>query len=309
MEPTDVLDLAERQHAHVATYQLRDLGMSRQSIWRMRRSDAWQAVTSQVLVRRGAPPTFPGRLMAAVLDGGPAAFLSVAAGATYWKLSGFGMLHLRQIDVSRPRGGSRRPSALARVHEVRDLGPGHVLVLDGIPVSSPARVVFELAACLRLDRAERACDSALAKNLTTIPLLRQMLDEWADRGRAGTVAMREILERRPLGYVPPATNLESRFRYLAEKHGLGSFRRQVDLGGEEWVGRVDFLSERCPLVVEVQSEEHHAALVDELADARRFKLLGDAGFRVEPVWDHELWGDYGPAMQRIRRAQAELLAA
>ena len=184
--------------------------------------------------------------MAAVLDAGPSAFLSGPASAALWRLSGFGLLHLRDIDVSRPRGGTRRPSELASIHEVLDLEPDHVTVLDGIPVSTPTRTVFELAATLPTGRAERAVDSAWARNLTSYRLLHQMLDDWADRGRAGTVAMREILERRPAGYVPPASNLESRFAYLADRHCIGPFRRQVNLGGEEWIGRVDFLHAALP---------------------------------------------------------------
>ena len=50
----DILDLAERQHSLVATYQLLGLGMSSQRIWRMRRSPDWDVLSSQVLARRGA---------------------------------------------------------------------------------------------------------------------------------------------------------------------------------------------------------------------------------------------------------------
>jgi very-short-patch-repair endonuclease len=303
-----VFDLSERQHSLVASHQLLALGLSSQTIWRMRSSEDWTPRTSKVLARRGAEDTFHGRLMAAVLDAGPAAFLSGASAAALWRLSGFGVLHLRHIDVTRPRGGSRRRSELANIHEVLDLEADHTTVLDGIPVSTATRTVFELAATRAPARAERACDNAWARNLTSRRLLHRMLDDWADRGRAGTVVMRDILERRPAGYVPPASNLESRFAHLAERHCIGPFRRQVNLGGEEWIGRVDFLHARCPLVVEVLSQEFHAALFDQAADERRFELLDEAGFTVVPVWDHELWGDARAAMRRVEVAEADLLA-
>ena len=121
-----------------------------------------------------------------------------------------------------------------------------------------------------------------------------MLDDWADRGRAGTVLIRELLERRPKGYIPPASNLEARFATLAERFGIGPFRRQVDLGGEAWIGRVDFRHEHRPLVVEVLSHEHHAALVDEATDERRFAALEEAKFTVESIWDHEYLGGLPP---------------
>jgi very-short-patch-repair endonuclease len=308
MEPPVALELAERQHSLVATYQLLSLGVDSQTLWRMKRSGAWNALSSQVLARRGAEPTHQGRLMAAVLDGGPQAFLSGPASAALWKTAGFGLPHLRHVDVSRPRGHSRRASALARIHEVLDLAPDHTTVLDHIPVSTPTRMVFELAAMLPPARAARACDNIWARNLTNWRLLQQMLEDWADHGRGGTVAMRDILDRRPPDYVPPASNLESRFAHLAEAHGLGPFRRQVNLGGEAWIGRVDFLHERHPLVVEVLSELYHAALLDQEADDRRFALLGQVGYDVETVWDHELWSDPRPAIERVRAAEARVRA-
>ena len=308
MEPAVALDLAERQHSMVATYQLLEAGVTSQIIWRMRRSDDWEALSSKVLARRGAERTQFGRLMAGVLDAGASAFLSGPASAALWKVAGFGMLHLRDVDASRPRGGSRRPSSLARVHEVRDLEPDHVTRLHGIPVSTPTRMVFELAASVHPAKAERALDNVWSRNLTNRRLLDQMLDDWADHGRNGTVAMREILERRPSDYVPPASNLESRFTHLATKHDVGPFRRQINLGGEAWIGRVDFLHQRCPLVVEVLSEMYHAALFAQEADDRRFALLDEVGYEVEPVWDHELWGNPGPAMARIRAAERRLVA-
>ena len=198
-------------------------------------------LTKHVLGVAGAPPTIGQRLMVAVLDAGPDPFLSHSAGAAYWKTSGFSLAHLGSIDVTRPRLTIRRPSTVARVHEVLDLEADHVTVLDGIPVATPTRTVFELAGSVHPSCAERALDSMWARNLTSRPLLDQMLDDWADRGRAGTVLMRELLEARSFGYVPPASNLEARFATVAERFCVGPFRRQVDLGGQAWIGRVDFL--------------------------------------------------------------------
>jgi very-short-patch-repair endonuclease len=303
MDRSDALDLAERQHSLIAREQLLAAGWSRQQVWRFLTSEDWEPVTSRVLVRRGAKRTFEQHMHAAVLDAGPEAFLSHSSSAGLWKTSGFGLLRLRGIDVTRPRGGTRRPNSLARIHEVGDLHPDHITVLDDIPISTPTRTIFELAASVHPERAARACDTLWARNLTSRQHLDRMFGDWADCGRAGTVVMREILEARPWGYVPPASNLESRFKTLSERHGIGPFRRQVDLGGQTWLGRVDFLSETCPLVVEVLSEAYHAALCDQDEDARRFARLEEVGFTVESVWDHEIWGDAKPAMERVWAAE------
>jgi very-short-patch-repair endonuclease len=300
-------ELAARQHGVFAVEQAKGLGATRTMLRHRLAHHRLDRLTKYVLGIPGAPRTHLQRLVTSVLDAGPSAFLSADAAAATWKISGFSLLHLRgKPDVTRPRGTLRRKSSIARVHEVLDLQPDHTTVLDGIPISTPTRVIFEIAASRYPKRAVRALDSAWAKNLTNRRLLARMLDDWADRGRAGTVLMRELLETRPKDYVPPASNLEARFATLAERFGIGPFRRQVNLGGEAWIGRVDFLREGLPLVVEVLSHEHHAALVDEGTDLHRFETLRQAGFTVASVKDYEIWGNYRPAMERIRRAEAAL---
>ena len=77
--------------------------------------------------------------------------------------------------------------------------------------------------------------------------------------------------------MPPASGLEGRTKEILAEAGLGGSRRQVDVGDDRWVGRVDFLSERAPLIVEVQSERYHRSLSDEWHDAARRAALEAAG--------------------------------
>jgi very-short-patch-repair endonuclease len=66
-------------------------------------------------------------------------------------------------------------------------------------------------------------------------------------------------------------------------------RRQVDSGGDRWVGRVDFRDEDLPLLVEVQSETYHLALTDARDDEVRLAALRGAGFEVVEVTDAQVW--------------------
>ncbi len=79
------------------------------------------------------------------------------------------------------------------------------------------------------------------------------------------IVLRELLDERGDDYVPPASNLERRFDTLLHRAGEPAMRRQVDSGGDRWVGRVDFRDEQRPLIVEVQSATYHSALVDQAA--------------------------------------------
>jgi very-short-patch-repair endonuclease len=130
---------------------------------------------------------------------------------------------------------------------------------------------------------------------------RRCLDDLARRGRNGTVVYREIIKARGPDYVPPASGLESRVMELARDVGV-RFRRQVDVGGDHWDGRVDFLAEDAPLVLEVQSEMFHASLCDRAVDELRRKQLEADGFDWCEIWDSDVWTRPRWAAETMRRA-------
>jgi very-short-patch-repair endonuclease len=184
---------------------------------------------------------------------------------------------------------------------VLTLSADQVTVLDGVPIVRPERAIFELCATEHPKRAERAMDAAWAKALCSGASLRRVLAELARRGRGGTVVLRELLDARPPGWVPPASNLEARFIEIARGGMLGEWRRQVDLGDDaRWCGRVDFVSTNYPVIVEVQSERYHTALTDIAHDTIRRVGLQDAGFVVVEVWDTEVWYAKHTVVARVR---------
>ena len=246
------------------------------------------------------PPTDDGMLMAAVLDASPGAAISGPTATWLWGVPGF---RLSPVHVVRPRGVARRPSTLAVVHEVVDLHPSQIKVVRGIPVISPARLVCELCAT-HPHRAERALDRLWNERLLDGRTFRRTVEQLAGRGRTGSPLMRELDAARGPGYVPPASGLERRFMEICDFPMV----RQVDLGDEEWCGRVDFKDPALPLVVEIQSERYHTSLVDQAADAARRARLEAAGAVVVEVWDTEVWHDPPTVRKRIRKARWALIS-
>jgi very-short-patch-repair endonuclease len=295
----ELLELAERQHGHVGVWQARAVGLDADEILRIRRSDDWRSVTKRVLVRTGVPTTDDGVLMAAMLDVSPGGAVCGPSAAWMWGVPGF---RPSPVHVVRPRGIARRTSVLAAVHEVIDLHPSQVKVVRGISVVSPARVVCELAGS-NPRRAERVLDWMWSERLVDGRTFRRTVEQLATQGRPGSTLMRELDEARGPGYVPPASGIERRFKEICDF----PMERQVNVGGEEWCGRVDFKDPELPLVVEVQSEKYHASLVDKAADARRKEELELAGFAVVEVWDHEVWHTPDVVRDRIRKARWTLL--
>jgi very-short-patch-repair endonuclease len=281
------VELSERQHGVVAAWQLRALGATATEVDRLRRATpGWAAATSRVLLRGGSAATDDRSLMAAVLDASPGAVVSLTSAAAIWDAPGF---RIDPIHVVRHRGISRRPSPLATVHEVVDLLPQHIKLVRGIPVISPARTVCELAAVEHRDRVERVLDRFWSRGLLDGITFDRTVRELAGRGRAGSTVFRELNDARGPGYRPPDSGQERRFEQILIRYGERPMRRQVDVGGDEWTGRVDHLDEELPLIVEVQSERYHRSLVDRASDERRIAALRAAGFRVLEIWDTDLW--------------------
>jgi very-short-patch-repair endonuclease len=284
----ELLALAERQHGFVTRVQAHGAGLSRSAIHHRIVAGEWKAHGRRVLHRRGAPWTRASPLMRAVLDAGPGAVVSNTTAAAWWGLPGFDLL---SIHITRPRGTTSATATYAgHLHEVLTLSTDQVTVLDGVPIVRPERAIFELCATSHPLRAERALDTGWSKSLYSGDSLRRIHKQLAKSGRTGTVLLRELLEARPPGWIPPASNLEARFETITREALLGEWRRQVDLGDDtRWCGRVDFVSTKWPLVVEVQSERYHSALSDQLHDKERKERLEGAGLVVVEVWDTQVW--------------------
>jgi hypothetical protein len=138
-------------------------------------------------------------------------------------------------------------------------------------------------------KAERALDNFWRLRLLSGPSLTAFIAQLGKRGRNGTALLRQLIDARGPGYIPPASNLESRFDSILSQEGSPPMRREVDSGDERWTGRVDRRADDMPLIIEIQSETYHTSLVDAAADAGRVAQLRADGFEVVEVTDTMVW--------------------
>jgi very-short-patch-repair endonuclease len=297
----DLRELAARQHGLVGRSQARSLGARRWDLQRRIASGDWVAATPRVMRLAGAPPTQRQDAMAAVLDAGPAAVLSHASAAALWDLPGFSF---RRLEVSRLRGLDSRQPLAAVIHRPRSLPAHHTTAVDGIPSTSLGRTLFDLAGTgIHPARVARLVDGAVTRSPSLLGVLHGLLEELAARGRPGLTVMRELLAERPPGAAVVASGLEARFEQILAASGEAPLSRQVDLGGHEWTGRVDFLDRELRLVFEVDSVLHHTSRLDRLADAARDAAFDRLGMRVVRVPEHLVWGRPAEAVQLVRAAR------
>jgi very-short-patch-repair endonuclease len=288
------------QHGLLTRHQAYEVGVSPKAWRHLRTAGEWIEVTHRVVRRAGAPVTLLQGALAAVLDVGPSAYVSHTSAAAMWGVPG---MRIEPIQVMVVRGGRETVTSLATTHRPTHLPDPFAAVVDGVPVVRPALMVLQLAHGMHPDKLKAVVDRLWSRRLLSGPSLERELEPVLGRGRAGTAAMRTLLGSFPEGYVPPASGLESRFAQIVADFDLGRFRRQVDLGDDEtWCGRVDFIGEDWPLVVEVQSELYHSSLTDREADARRRSRLEAAGFEVVEVWDSEVWHRRELVIDRVRKA-------
>ena len=268
-------------------------------------SGRWHRLGHHVFALAGAPVTWERTLHAAVLDAGPAAVATSSSAARLWGLPGF---EPGPPEVLVPVGRNHRPAS-GRVRETRSLPQAHVTRASGIPVVTPARLIVELAVHERALRVERAVDSAIAASILTPARLAEVVAELACRGRRGSTVLREITAELLPGYVPPASELESRFRDVVRSAGLPEPVRQLDAGGSAWIGRVDVAYPAARLVVELDSRRWHDTRTARESDRQRDNALVAAGWRVIRITWRQLLDDPTGVVSLLRQLLASTSAA
>jgi very-short-patch-repair endonuclease len=263
--PSSVWKVAARQHGVVSRSQLLELGYSAQSIKHRvakgRLHPVWRGVYAL-----GRPQlSRHGTWMAAVLSCGPDAALShESAGALLGMLGAEGDV----IEVSVPRSAARRGRPGIAVHR-RTLAPWQLTVRRGIPVTSPARTLVDLAPRLTRGRLERAIGEADKRDLIDPEALRRVL---ADFGRQpGVAVLRDTLDRRT--FTLTDSELERRFVPIARQAGLPPPQTQ------QWVNgfRVDFYWPDLELIVETDGLRYHRTPAQQAKGHLRDQVHAAAG--------------------------------
>lgn len=303
--PQHLIEIAGRQHAVLGRDDVAGAGVSRQTLRR------WVArcllIQSSAHTYRipGAPESPRQWAMVAVLDAGAGAVLSHASVLALWEVHGF---QLRPLHVLRSRHGPIRSDTVATVHSATDLPEHHVTVLDGIPVTTPTRACFDIAAHVGPQRLARTIDQLWSRRLTSGPMLHHMRQELSVQGRNGLCAMDAVLDVRGLYYTPPDSGQESRFITLLARSGQRPMEPQVHVfdgsaDARGWIGRVDFIDRIALVIVEIDGDAFHAALSDQGADNERRLAYERNGYLVIALTQHELWHDPDTKIEQIRRAR------
>jgi very-short-patch-repair endonuclease len=262
--------LADRQHGVVALAQLAALGLSSSAVrdrvaaGRLRRLYRGVFVFGHIALRP------EGRVLAAVLACGPGAVASHRAAADV-----LGLLRSARarVDVTSPGRAPRRRKGID-VHGSRTLAPADITTANGIPCTSVARTLLDLAEVVDRRSLERACEQAEVLRMFDRSKVEQVLER--TQGRKGAALLAAVLTDHHALETPTRSELEAKFLRLCEQASVPRPRVNEKIQGLE----VDFHWPAERLIVETDGYATHGTRRAFEGDRARDRKLTRAGWRV-----------------------------
>lgn len=237
----EIAGRAAPQHGIITRRQLVELGLTGAAIDHRLRAGFLFGVHRGVYAIGHRPPSPHARAMAAVLACGSGAVLSHRSASALW---GLDARWRAAVDVTAP---SERRHRGVRVHRSRTLTRRDVTVHFGIPVTTLARTLLDLADVLSDKKLARAVNEAQIQQRSTLQQLAALLARSPGRN---TARLRPFVER---AGPPTRSEFEDAFLAFAEHHGLQVPEVNQCVAGYE----VDALWRHQRLAVELDSREFH----------------------------------------------------
>ncbi len=282
--------LADRQHGVIARRQLIAAGVSARSIGRRIEASRLQVVHRGVYAFGYGKLTRRGHWMAAVLACGELALLSHRSAAALWGLM---RSHRGPIDVS-SASGRGRPGILVHEGGIHQDDRANVA---GIPVTTVARTLFDLAELVDEHQLEKAFEEADRLRLLEMAALESVCAR--GHGRKALKPIRSLIEAARMPE-PSRTWLEDRALDFCRAYDLPPPATNVEVLGHE----VDAYWPRQRLVVESDSWAFHRHRAAFERDRARDAALQAEGYRVIRLTHRRLEREPQTVAEELRRLLA-----
>ncbi len=208
-------ELAAKQHGVFAAEHLIDARLLTTARQARLASGRWVLLYDNVYRMGGAPQTWRGDLLAACWAAGPTALVSfLAAGALRQLPSGRELVEITCDRWRRTRHGG------LLVHESLLLDDEDRDEVDGIPCTSTARTLFDLARTLSPTMLDANIDAALRRDLVSLDELRRTSTRLATKGRRGGRKFRTAVSARARTTALPESVPERLLADMLVRQGL-----------------------------------------------------------------------------------------
>ncbi len=278
-----VLARAESQYGLFTVTQAGSLGVAEHKLRHLTRTGRLELVHPGVLRLVGAAPSWEQRAKAVALWLQPDVTISYTSAGRLLHIDGARSDDVHVSVLGDETRGRRHP--IVTVHRTRVLPGRHRVFVDGIPCTSGARTIADLAGVLHGEALEAAAESARRLGLMTVSELERTARECGSR-RSGLAALRRYIE---LHEANPAleSRLEIKTAALLREARLVGFVPQHRIRLDDGVVyRVDFARPDVFVALECDGFRWHGQHMSWKRDRRRIAALERLGWRVIVVtWD------------------------
>lgn len=289
--------LATRQHGVIARRQLLELGLSVSTIDHRLRSGRFVTLHRAVYALGHGALRPEGHFLAAVLACGPGAVLSHASAALWWDLRASAA---RIIDITVPSAAGRpRRRGNLRIHRRAALRASDVTTHRGIPITTPACTLLDLAPVIGRRPTERAMDEAEVLRLFDRRAFEAVLA--AHPTAPGARMFADVLAGHTVGSTLTRTDLEELFLGFCDTHGLDRPVVNSIIAGLE----VDFMWPAHRLGVEVDGYAFHRTRSAFERDRQRDAILAGERVRVLRFTDRQIKTRPAEVLRAIATARRE----
>jgi Transcriptional regulator, AbiEi antitoxin/Protein of unknown function (DUF559) len=301
--------VAAGQAGVLSRAQARAAGMTDRMIARRRATGRWSLLHPGVYAIAGAPPSWRRDVWASLLAAGPQA---VASHETALLLHGVDDRHVPRhpLRLTMPHGTHARVAG-ALVHQIGDVAPHHVGAVDGLPVTTPARAVVDLAARVGPRRLGDLVD-VVTHRMTSTARVARCTAEVARRGKPGIARLGAVLDERGPGHVPPASVLEAHMFAALASGGLPEPVRQFRLPGRGAIdGLVDAAYPDVRLILEADGRRWHARISDLRRDHQRDAEAARVGWQTLRLLHEDIVGhpdEVAATVRDVRSARSAQLS-
>jgi len=212
-------------------------------------------------------------------------------------------LELRPVSMFLPSGRGRLRNGLAASGE-RNFGPGDVVELHGLQVTSPLRTAWDLGRVRWTDEAIAALDAMLRLEVFTLEELLAGIERF--RGMRWVTTLRAIA---PLADGRAESPGESVLRLRCVEARLKGMVPQVEVyRGETLVARLDLADVAIMLAAEYDGAEWHTSPEQREHDRQRRKEAEKLGWLVKPFTKEHVFGRTRECDRMLHEAAREARA-
>ena len=274
MRPIDrtILDFANAHGGVVTRPFLDQLSMTRGQIEMRVRRHGWQALG------RGAYRVLEARDMKDRLAGAVAAIeASAVSHESAAEMHGFRLLPTGVAVITAHSRTTHRFDGVL-VHRTHDLDPAHLTNVSGLPCTTVARTVVDLAPGVSDRRLGAILDDLVVRRLVEMADVDMVLSSVARQGKPGIRRMRRVLLSR-WGEDHTASILERRARSLLARSGLPSPVSEFPIPWSDG-RRFDDAYPDQRLAIEWDGRKYHGQFSAFEADRQRDREALENGWRV-----------------------------